>query len=526
VAAGADPIAPRARGRYVGAIGFDMQIADWWFSATHSPLRTETLLFIAVIVLLLLRASLHRSRLGRRVDAGLSLLIVATLALAIGTAAQTEGADAVVPYARAVFVAALAIAAVRIALVLFVDIYLRERRRVTVSAIVRDIIGMGAYFVIFLAVLRATLDINLASLIATSAVLTAIIGLAFQDVLGSIISGLVLEAEEPFKPDDWVRVGTYEGQVVETGWRTTKICTRQNEVIVLPNTYLAREPLVNYGRPDPRHCDVLRFEAAYEAPPNTVKVAVLTMLRDDRSVLATPEPEVHTGQYNPSGIEYLVRYWVEDFANLLKIRDRLLTNVWYALRRSGVRMPFPATDVFIHSSVPVSPIEEGDVTSALSRVPLLSPLAAEELAALAGQVRRLAFARGETVVREGEPGDSFYLVERGIIAITIGRDGTGPQTISRMVPGDYFGEMSLLTGEPRSANVVAETDIAVLEVGRRAFEQILAANPALLEPISQIAAHRQEAQQASRRAMPAIPPFSQDAAAQRLRQRIRAFFGL
>ena len=503
-----------------------MQIRDWWFSVTHAPIRTETLLVIAVIVLFLLRAALHRSRLRRRVDAGLSLLIVALLALALGTAAAAEGADSIVPYARAVFVAALAIAAVRIALVLLVDVYLRERQHVNVSVIVRDILGMGAYFVIVLVVLRATLDINLASLIATSAVLTAIIGLAFQDVLGSIISGLVLQTEEPFTPNDWVKVGAFEGQVVETGWRTTKICTRQNEVIVLPNTYLAREPLVNYARPDPRHCDVLRFEAAYEVPPNMVKMAVLAMLCDDRSVLTTPEPEVHTAQYNPSGIDYTVRYWIEDFANLLKIRDRLLTNVWYALRRAGVRMPFPATDVFVHAGPPASPLEEGDIPTALGRVPLLTPLAADELAALAGQVHRLAFARGETIVREGEPGDSFYLVERGIIAVTIGRDGSGTQTISRMVPGDYFGEMSLLTGEPRSANVVAETDIAVLEVGRRAFEQILAANPALLEPISQIAAHRQEAQQASRRAIPVIPPYAQDAAAQRLRQRIRAFFGL
>ena len=503
-----------------------MQISDWWFSATHSPLRTETLLAIAVVVLLVLRAALHRSRLGRRLDAGLSLLTIGLLALALGTGAAAEGAQAVVPYARAIFAAALAIAAVRIALVLLVDIYLRERQRVKVSAIVRDIVGLAAYFLIVLVVLRATLDINLASLIATSAVLTAIVGLALQDVLGSIISGLVLEAEEPFRPNDWVRVGAFEGQVVETGWRTTEIRTRQNEVIVLPNTYLAREPLVNYARPDPRHCDTLRLDGAYETPPNAVKAAVLGVLRSDPSVLRAPDPEVHTTLYGASGIEYTVRYWLEDFGNLLVIRDRLLTNIWYALRRAGLRIPFPATDLFVHTAAPVSSLEEGDVGSALARVPLLAPLTADELAVLAAQVRRLPFARGEAIVREGEPGDSFYLVERGAVAVMIGARDGGAQTLSRMAPGDYFGEMSLLTGEPRSATVIAEADVAVLEVGRAAFEQVLAANPALLEPISQIAAHRQEAQRASRRAHPDIPPFAQDPAAQRLRQRIRTFFGL
>ena len=504
-----------------------MQLSDWWNSIVHSPLRTEIFLAVAIFALLALRAIMHRSRLGRRLDAGLTLLIIALSALALGTGAAAEGADTVALYTRALFAATLAIAVVRIALVLFVDVYLRERHQVKVSTIVRDIVGMAAYFVIVLMVLRATLKIDLASLIATSAVLTAIIGLAFQDVLGSIISGLVIEAEEPFAPNDWVRVGAFEGKVVETGWRTTRICTRQNEVIVLPNTYLAREPLVNYTRPDPRHRDSLRFEAGYEVPPNTVKMAVLGVLRDDPSVLDAPEPEVHTSKYNPSGVEYEVRYWLVDFAGLQTIRDRLMTNVWYGLRRANVRIPLPATDLFVRTSAPASPLDTGDITAALAGVPLLTPLAPEEVARLARQVHRLAFACGETIVREGEAGDSFYLVERGVIAVTIGkRDGADMQVLSRMLPGDYFGVMSLLTGEPRSANVVAESDVVVLEVSRAAFEYIVEANPALLEPISQIAAHRQEAQQASRRAHPVIPPFAQDPAAQRLRQRIRAFFGL
>jgi small-conductance mechanosensitive channel/CRP-like cAMP-binding protein len=503
-----------------------MQMRDWWLSTIQSPVRTEVLLAAAVAVLFVLRGALHRSRIGRRLDAGLALAILALLSLAVATAAAAQGAAGVVPFARAVFIAALAIALVRLTVVLIVDIYLRERRRVQVSAIVRDIAALGVYFLIILVVLRATLDINLASLIATSAVLTAIIGLALQDVLGSVISGLVLEAEEPFRASDWVRVGDFEGQIVETGWRTTQIRTRNNELIVLPNTYLAREPLVNYVRPDPRHRDIFGFEAAYEMPPNMVKAAILGVLNSDPSVLRAPAAEVHTIGFRESAIAYSVRYWVVDFANLLVIRDRLMTNIWYAVRRAGVRIPFPVTDLFVHTNPPVSPLEGGDVAAALSTVPLLAPLTPDELARLATQVSRLPYASGEAIVREGEPGDSFYLIERGSVAVSIGDGDGGTRLLSRMAAGDYFGEMSLLTGEPRSATVVAESDVAVLEVERVDFEQILAANPALLEPISQIAARRQEAQRETRRAQPALPPFAQDAAAQRLRQRIRAFFRL
>lgn len=122
-----------------------MSLRDWWVSATQSPLSIETVIAIAVLVLLALRAALQRSRFGRRLDAGLTLLVFALLALAVSTGAAAEGADALVPYARAVFAAALAIATVRILLVLLVDVYLRERRHLKVSAIVRDIIGMGTY---------------------------------------------------------------------------------------------------------------------------------------------------------------------------------------------------------------------------------------------------------------------------------------------------------------------------------------------------------------------------------------------
>jgi small-conductance mechanosensitive channel/CRP-like cAMP-binding protein len=503
-----------------------MSLREWWLWATASPSRAALLLAAGMVALVVLRRVLHRSRIGHRLDAGLSFAIVGLIAQAVAIGAAAEDATAVVTYAHAIFIAAMALAVARIAVVLIVDIYLRERQHIGVSAIMRDVAALGSYFVIILVVLRATLDINLASLITTSAVLTAIIGLALQDALGSVISGLVLEAEEPFRSTDWVRVGDFEGQIVETGWRTTKIRTRNNELIVLPNTYLAREPLVNYVRPDPRHRDIFYIEAAYETPPNAVKTAILSVVQTDPSVLHTPAPEVFTTKYNASGIEYQVRYWLVDFAHLPEIRDRLMTSVWYALRRGGIRIPFPATDLFVHTARPVSPLEAGDVAAALSHVPLLAPLTPEELTLLASNVSRLPYARGEAIVREGEPGDSFYLIARGTGAASIGTGNGGARTLSRMNAGDCFGEMSLLTGEPRSATVVAESDVAVLEIERSDFELVLAANPALLEPISQIAARRQASDQESARNQPTLPLFAQDPAAQHLLQRIRTFFGL
>ena len=496
-------------------------LRDWLSLEDLHPALSQALVALLLVAVVALRAALHRTRVGRRLDSALTLIAIGLIAGEV--AALSAERTGFFLYAQAVFVAAVAIGLARSLLVLFVDFHLRESRGAGVSAIVRDVGSVLVYFFIILLVLRFTLDINLASLVATSAVLTAIVGLSLQDVLGSVISGLVLELEDPFEPGDWIRVGAFEGRVVETGWRTTRIRTRVNELITLPNTHLAREPVVNYSRPDPRYGDTLHFHAAYEAPPHSVKQAIERVLAAEPAVLREPFWEVRTAGYHESGIDYAIRYWIDNFTELERIRDRLMTNIWYSLRRAEVRIPFAAHDVFVHSETPRPALESGDIGATLARVPLLEALAAVDVGKLAASARRTIFARDETIVREGERGDSFYVIERGAVRVLLGHSNGGGRVIARLGPGDFFGEMSMLAGEPRSATIVAEEDTAVVEVGQAVFQGIVAANPAVLEPISRVAARRLSAQEEFRRSEEPTSGPASDPSAQRLLQRIRAF---
>lgn len=478
---------------------------------------------ILLVVLLALRAGLRRTRVGRRLDSSMTLIVVG---LVLGEiAALSPDRTGFFLWAQAGFVAAIAIGVVRTLLVLFVHFHLRDRQGAGVSAIVRDVGSVVIYFIIILLVLRFILDINLASLVATSAVLTAIVGLALQDVLGSVISGLVLELENPFGPEDWIRVGSFEGQVVETGWRTTRIRTRVNEVVTLPNTYLAREPVVNYSRPDPRYGDTLHFHVAYEAAPYAVKQVVTAVFAADPAVLHTPAIEVRTSKYNDSALEYAIRYWIDDFKELERIRDRLMTNVWYGLRRADIRIPYPARDLFIRTEVPEPKLARGgDVVTTLAQVPLLESLPDDDLRRLATSAQRLIFASGEMIVREGEPGSSFYVIERGRVRVVLGGgNGDRGRIIAELGARDFFGEMSLLAGEPRSATVLAEEDTVVVEVGHHAFQEIVAATPTVLEPISEVAARRLAEQQALRSEGQGD---QRSPSAHTMLQRFRVFFGL
>ncbi len=500
---------------------------NWLAFVTSHPLLSAGAFVLGVLALAVLRPLLHRTRVRAHLDASLTLISVGFVFGALSALGGGSAGGAVFLDAYAVFVAAVAIGIVRTVLVLFVDFYMRERKGAAISTIFRDVASVITYFIIILLVLRYTLDINVTSLITTSAVLTAIVGLALQDVLGGVISGLVIEMESPFGRSDWIRVGAFEGQVVETGWRTTKIRTRVNEVITLPNTYLSREPVVNYSRPDPRYGDTLHFDAAYEATPDEVKRAVMAVLTAERAVLTDPAPEVRTLRFKDFAIEYAVRYWLDQFGELDRIRDRITTSLWYALRRANVRIPFPARESYLVREQPVAKLDRGDAVATLAAVPLFAAVGSDNLTTLATHARRLIFGRGERIVREGDPGDSFYVIEHGSVAVVIGgRDSAPERTIAELHTGNFFGEMSLLAGEARSATVVAQEDVAVLEVGRTCFQKILIADPAVLEPISQIAARRLEEQREHRNSRQTMPAFDNDPAAQHLLERIKSFFRL
>jgi small-conductance mechanosensitive channel/CRP-like cAMP-binding protein len=500
----------------------------WFEELSAHPILSSSLYVILALVCVVLRRLVHLTRLSRELDTSFTLIV---FGLAVGTielAAANMGWVVVTPYLEAVLFGGVAIGIVRIALTVFVDFYLRQRGGAAMSAIFRDVASVIAYFLVIVAVLRSTLDINLASLVATSAALTVIVGLALQDLLGNLFSGLVLELEAPFSRGDWVRVGAFEGKIEETGWRTTKLRTRINELVTLPNAMLSKEALVNYSRPDPSFGDTLHLEAAYEAPPNVVKDAVMGVLDADAAVLRMPRAEVRLSKYGESGVAYAIRYWLNDFDNLERIRNRIMTNLWYAFQRASIRIPFPALDLFVYQGTAPQLLAAArtDAVDMLRRVPLLAPLDDAELERLAGCARRITFGAGEVIVREREPGDSFYVIVQGRADVVLGTDGAA-RVVGGLMPHDVFGEMSLLTGEPRTATVRAATDMVVLVVGHDAFKDIISADPAILDPLSEIATRRHAEQQEHRRSLASMLPQEVDQQqAQRLRERIKAFFRL
>jgi small-conductance mechanosensitive channel len=192
---------------------------------------------------------------------------------------------------------------------------------------------------VVMVVLRAFFRIDVTALLAVPAVLTAVIGFALQETLGNIFSGLTLQISRPFESGDWVRVADKVGRVHGVGWRATTIVTRAHEWLDIPNPQLAKDLLFNYGS----HvvADEVSIGLGYGEPPNRVREVILGVLRDVPDVLRHPEPEILAWEFGDYAIRYRIKYWLADYGLSEQIHDRVVSSLWYALRRYGIEIPFP-----------------------------------------------------------------------------------------------------------------------------------------------------------------------------------------
>lgn len=347
----------------------------------------------------------------------------------------------------------------------------------------RDVADFVLYVLVTIPILKFQLKIDVTTLLGTSAVLSLVLGFALQDTLGNLFSGLSLQLEAPYDVGDFIRVGEKEGRVVQVAWRSTRIETLRKEQITIPNSLIAKEHVTNFSRGgQPMAIDV-EFGASYAAPPNTVKAQVLESLRETSLVLKEPTPWVGVLNFGDSAITYHLRFFIADFGKVPEVRDEILARLWYRFGRQGIDIPFPQRVLHLRTEEP-APKKELDV-QLLQRLPLFSAFPKEEAEALARAAVERRYGTGEEVIVEGRPGSSFYLVSSGRLSVR-----AGGKEIAVLEPGAAFGEMTLLTGEPRTATVVALEDCVLFELGREAFSHHMQTRPERLAQLAELIEQR------------------------------------
>jgi small-conductance mechanosensitive channel len=331
--------------------------------------------------------------------------------------------------------------------------------------------------------LRQLTDIQIGSLLTSSAILTAVIGLSMQDTIGSLFSGLLLQVEKPFQEGDWIRAGDVEGKVTEVTWRYTKVVTLDNNVVLLPNNAVAKDRLVNFNRPTPQVRQVLYVPAPPDAPPVKVKSAIQTALSRAEGVAKDPPPVVRLHEIQPDRLVYSAAFGVYAFDRRLAAADAVLSGVWYQFLERDIEIPAPTRRVLMDAPDPEWGRPEG--IAALADVELLSGMTDADMAMLARASVVRQYAPGQTIMARGEGGTTMSFILSGQVAVLI-----GAKEVARLSAGQIFGEMALLTGEPRQADIRALEHTRCLEVDREGFRMVLARHPEIIDRVRAIFAAR------------------------------------
>lgn len=385
--------------------------------------------------------------------------------------------------------------------VVFFEIVAGWRQRPPAPLVVRDVGRLVVSLVGLVLIVRGFFPgVNLNVLAVSSLVVGYIVGNATQDTLGNLFAGLALNAERPFHIGDWVLVAGHTGVVIDTTWRATRLKTKAEDYVVIPNAAIAKEPIVNYSRPTRKHGCYLQVGVSYDTSPGKAREAILAVLAELPEVARDPVPSVFLTGYGDFSINLTIKFFIDDFTRLNTIESLVMERLWYGFKRAGISIPFPIRDVRTRDAGAMErSVIDNDrerIRGLLAGVDLFRTLCPAEFDHLVNGVRRVIFAPGEVLCRQGEAGETFYVIQSGRVTVSVsGADGK-VATVAELGPGAFFGEMSLLTGETRSATVTAGCDVEVLEVSKGLFGEIMKADAALAEKLGTILEKRAQERQA------------------------------
>jgi small-conductance mechanosensitive channel/CRP-like cAMP-binding protein len=407
---------------------------------------------------------------------------------------------------------------------LLFDVVLARRE---LPRILRDLVHAVAYLITAAIVLTRS-EVDVTKVFTASVLTTAVIGLALQETLGNIMAGLALQLERDLEVGDWVKVDDkVTGRIREVRWRATTVVTKNGDLVLIPNGVIARSMITNFSRPTTAHRQWVYMRVHFRHAPAKVRDTVVEAVRALSFVRADPPPDCVLMDFKDDASTYACRYWMDDFQRDDSMDSAVRSAIWYALHRAGMEIPFPSMNINVTEMNEDREQRKHDEeyarrVDALSRIDVFRALDAEKIDRLSRRMRLIIYGPGETVLRQGDPGDSLYVLRAGSVAVRLGSHGA-EREVATLSAGQFFGEMSLMTGESRSATVVAKSDCECYIVDKEAFQEILEERPELAGIISDILSRRQVALDGAS-ADAALA--SQTVQKNQLRSKIAQFFGI
>ncbi len=375
------------------------------------------------------------------------------------------------------------------AIIGFVRIYLVFEGWAQVARLLQDLVIGVVYLGTALSILAFVFGVPIGTLVATSGVVAIILGLALQNTLGDVFSGIALTLGRPYVIGDWIQLsdGT-EGRIVESNWRSTHVLTSMNNVVVLPNSLLAKLGLTNVSRPDETHVQTLVVRVAPTRMPAIVVDVMRSVLLRCNAIVTEPPPIVALKGLDATALEIELLYRVASPALRASARNEVLDLVYRHCKPAGLLLAMPPESAVAMLDLPteetatpprVTPLE------LVTAIPMFAALTMDEKRSLAAATSVRDFRKGDVIVRQGELLTTLMMVRAGVIVMRHENEDTG-----RLAPGDVLGEAGLLAGIGEAHTLAALTRVTVYEIDQQAFAPLLKNRPAMAEDLALTLARR------------------------------------
>lgn len=373
-------------------------------------------------------------------------------------------------------------------LVGLVRIFLIFERKPREARLLQDLVVAVIYVGAFLSVISYVLSVPVGTLVATSGVFAIILGLALQSTLSDVFSGIALNLGRPYSVGDWIVVDDgAEGRVVETNWRATHLINDANDLVIIPNSSLAKAKLVNRSTPDVSHGVSVKLKVAIATTPAAAVEVMETALKGANSILRAPPPSVMICGVDAQGIELQLNFRIAGLHDGVRANNEVFDLAFRHAKAQGVLLTGPAGPVSpsIEAKTASERPQPGTAWRLLNSLPLLASLTDDEKEALSTAMARRTFRKGDVIARQGDVMNSILIVRSGIVSID--RDGI---ELMRLSPGDWLGDGGLLTGTEEMGNIAALTPLVAYEIGQETIAALLKDRPAIADEVSAILCRR------------------------------------
>lgn len=382
-----------------------------------------------------------------------------------------------------------------------VTIWDQLARRVPVPKLLRDVTKGLIYMLALSAIVGVVFKKPVGGFWAASGAAGIVIGLALRNVIVDLFMGLAMNFDRPFEIGSYIHVAngpnSTSGRVVELNWRTTRILTPEGNLVVIPNGKLGELTVTNYSRPDPMSEMEFIVTLDSSVPAERalrVLAAGAVSVGGTNGVLEEPAPKARIKGFTGVGVEYKIKYWIDPrLGGPGKARHAIMRAVLGQLHHAGLHLAVNKQEMITgrQHAPHQDPTSMVDRATLLGRTDIFHGLDITAREHLAVRMQQHVVATGEAVVRLGDVGDSMYIIFEGVLHAHVpSADGTSSIRVGVLGAGSFFGEISALTGEPRTATVTAACDSLIFEIQKDAFASLVSTRPDILQILGDAIAAR------------------------------------